>query len=460
MRVARLIGRLAKPRVLIRGFDDDVADQLASLFPTSRRISNLPEVAQNEWDVLLTTKSVHEADPHLFVIGIGCDFNPGARAVYGRDTFGKCQLPNVPPDECPSVSWGGSVKERELVVPDGLPPAIRRLVERTLVPKVQEEADHPTLTINIPSYLSEWTEVFRAFLLTNRGRFLAGRFTRAGSDAECWCLPRSMEAFAPFWVEAALAEWSKLAPATFPSAAWVDLPQWRTPNENRLASRLDELRAKRIDLLARMQEAEEALEAELTKAKQTAEGHERALLTGTGEDLEAVVGTCLSELGFTVQRMDEVYPEGDRREDLQVTDPTKPGWTALAEVKGYMAGAKVTDLMKLGRFGKRYLQDHGRAADASWYIVNQFSGDDPDARSLVLASNEAELAAFAEDQGLAIDTRDLFQLWMAVREGRIQPDHVRNRLTASVGRFAAEALDTSVTEARAFGRQSRGGAAQ
>ena len=105
------------------------------------------------------------------------------------------------------------------------------------------------------------------------------------------------------------------------------------------------------------------------------------------------------------------------------------------EVRGYRRGAQVRDLLRIQRFRTRYLKDNDKDADRLWYVVNQFCEGDPENRPTVLASNEAELEAFAEDNGLAIDTTHLFQLWMAVREDRLAAEEARSRLMQAQGRF-------------------------
>jgi hypothetical protein len=429
----RIVGRQPKPRALIQGFDDEVAQQLVGLFPTARRIDWLGEVAQREWDVLITTKTVHDAKPHLWVVAIGCTRKswPGDPPV----TLGQCQFSGRKLEECPPIMWRGSFKAGEFVVPDNLPAPIKRLVDATLLPAMREHEDHQVLWPIDINFLLEWRSVVLPFLLLTTGNCVAGRFPRAGGPTECWCLPGYMEDMTPQWVKVALGEWYKRDPQTFPSAAWVDAPQWRTSDENRLAGQLEELRSKRAEMLASMESAEEALLTKLGEAKQTAEARERTLLKGTGEGLEAIVAECLTDLGFNVQDMDQVYPLGKRREDLQVRDPATPDWVALVEVKGYATGAKVNDLLRFGRFRTRYVQDHGEDAAAVWYMVNQFNEDDPGVRPPVLASNEAELETFAADGGLAIDTADLFQLWMAVREGSVTATQARAALVRATGRF-------------------------
>jgi hypothetical protein len=267
------------------------------------------------------------------------------------------------------------------------------------------------------------------------GQCLAGRFLRPYAESECWCFPKYAISITPEIVKVALHEWQKRDPETFPSAEWVIEPPWRTPAENRIATELHELEAKRAAILAELDEQQEVLVAALSTARRSAEAHERLLLTARGDDLVQAVTECLVDLGFSATNMDDVYPAGDRREDLQVTAREVPEWVALVEVRSYRRGAQSDDLQRIGRFSKRYLRDNGREADALWYVVNQFNEDNPAQRPPVLASKEPELAEFANDDGVAIDTTHLFRLWMAVKSGRLTAEEARSRLMQAGGRF-------------------------
>jgi sugar diacid utilization regulator len=128
----------------------------------------------------------------------------------------------------------------------------------------------------------------------------------------------------------ALQEWHKLDPETFPLVDWANQALWRTPDENRAARELKDLESERTVVLTRLDERQQHLEAELTEAKRSADAHERRLLTAKGDDLVHVATECFTDLGFVVTNMDEVYPEGDRREDLRVTATAVPDWIALS----------------------------------------------------------------------------------------------------------------------------------
>jgi hypothetical protein len=305
---------------------------------------------------------------------------------------------------------------------------------------MQPERIHQLLGTNDsrPETQEELTNCMKPFVATRYGDCLAGSFPRPGARSECWCFPDYANSLAFEIVEVALREWHRLDPDTFPLADWIDQALWQTPDERRAAKELEDLESERTTFLARLAERQQHLEAKLTEAKQSADAHERRLLTARGDDLVHVVAKCFSDFEFDVTDMDKVYPEGDRREDLQINLEEVPDWIALVEVRSYRGGAQSSDLLRIGRFSKRYLKDTGKDADALWYVVNQFIEDNPGLRSPVLASNEPELAEFANDGGTVIDTADLFRLWMAMEDGRIAAEEARSRLMQAPGRFVFE----------------------
>jgi hypothetical protein len=438
---SRVIGQQPKPRALIFGFDDPMAERIGSVFPTWRSINRFDDVEQKEWDVVITTLAAELAEPHLYVIGLGCESYPMVPAGTIPDSFGWFHSPTQPEESSKAtntyVRWAEYSKATMLELPENLPAGIDRLVGAELVPLARRQDYHYGLGLNdlSPKAITLWANIFEPFLITGQGQYIAGQFLRPGGKSVCWCFPDYAVALTPIIVQVAVREWYKRDPETFPSAEWVNDPLWRTPAENRIASELDELEAKRAAILMELDEQQQDLVDALSAAKRSAEAHERLLLTARSNDLVRAVTECLSDLGFGVTNMDEVYPLGDRREDLQVTASDVPDWIALVEVRGYRRGAQSDDLQRIGRFSKRYLRDNGKDADALWYVVNQFNEDSPAVRPPVLASKEPELAEFANDDGAAIDTADLFRLWMAVKEQRLPAGEARSRLMQTRGRF-------------------------
>lgn len=191
----------------------------------------------------------------------------------------------------------------------------------------------------------------------------------------------------------------------------------------------------------RVQEAEKAVaEAEeaLATARAKADAGLRRLFVAHGTDLVAATIQALELLGFEVRDMDEVWPDGDKREDLRVSDPTVAGWEALAEVRGYAKGAQQNDLIRIAaRFVPRYMQDEGMPPAAAWYIVNHFRSQDPMTRPRVLAPNDAEVEEFAKGlaPGLVIDSVTLFQLCRAVERQELTAAEARSALVDATGIF-------------------------
>jgi hypothetical protein len=376
---------------------------------------------------LITTRSALGAEHHLYIIGLGCEaYEPPGRAGL-PSAFGPYHDTSQAENASSGwVQWTGPSKATQLYPAENLPSTIAHLIETQFAPLAQQEQQHQWLHPG---------DIIEPFVSTIRGQCLAGRFPRPGANSECWCFPQYTIQIAPEIVQVALQEWQKRDSRTFPVADWANNAKWRTPAENRFASELDRLNAQRATILAELEERQRQLEAELADAKQSAETNERLLLTAQGDDLVGTVTDCLSGMGFEVRNMDEVYPSGDRREDLQVTAPDMPEWIALVEVRGYVRGAQLRDLYRMERYRTRYLQDNADLPSALWYIANHFRENDPETRALVLASNDQDVKGFAEIGGLVIDTTHLFRLWMAVRDGRLPTGEARSSLMQTSGRF-------------------------
>lgn len=119
-------------------------------------------------------------------------------------------------------------------------------------------------------------------------------------------------------------------------------------------------------------------------------------------------------------------------EDLRITDAN---WTAIGEVKGNTGGGSTTDLLKLSRFTKAFQQETGRFPEAQCYIVNQFRERDPSSRKDLLWGQDDDVKAFAENDGMMLDTRVLFSLARDHAEGLIDSTAARALLSQARGRF-------------------------
>src|SRR5207237_899946 len=117
-----MIGELPRPRTLALGLTDAEVAQLYAAFPTVRAITSLSQVAQNEWDVLVTKRGASDAAPHLFVIGVRqTGITNSGDFGYSNFTVSKdVQLPLT-------VSYGETSRAGVFEVPANLPPNLHRL---------------------------------------------------------------------------------------------------------------------------------------------------------------------------------------------------------------------------------------------------------------------------------------------------------------------------------------------
>lgn len=423
----KVLGEQPRPRALALGLSDVEASALTSVFPTVRVINQLGEVAQVDWDVLVTREDVPStASQRLFVLA-------APEQAYRSMEFGAAHVPNG----AAQVGWRRVTSAVRFAIPSGLPAAVLRLVESDLAPVALNRAtnghSHWSLAAD-PFALTP--EAVKPFLVASDGAFIAGSFRRAGDKADCWCLPNYVENLVP-WAKAAYQVWQEMAPHAFPSRdLWTRQSRWRVAAERSLLEQITDLERERNEALASLDNHMLSLQADLAAAEAAVDARERVLLTGQGDALKAAVSQALGDLGFGVEDMDEKWPVGRKREDLRLTLPDKTGWTALVEVRGYKKGAAVNDLLRIGRFMRLFAQEEGRPPDASWYVVNHFIDQNPDEREAVLASNSAEVKTFAEDGGLVIDTVVLFQAWVVGLTGTAKSDDLRLALASSTGRLA------------------------
>lgn len=340
-----IVGNTPKPRLLVKGYGEDVAARLRDLFPTIRCITNSTEVALNEWHALLTTSCVelNERALHTIVIPI---------AVPDGGTLVQAWASNWP--FWSDITFKRTTRATIHVVADGLPPTLAELAARVLLPLFGQQSMNRGLSAGWADPQDGWLQ---PFVMSSDGQVLAGSVTDRHNP--CWVLPSQVGDPVP-WVRCAYGIWSSVDPRLFPPRPnWRRRAEWQTPEEEHAVSRSQE--AFRIFGAARAAYESASSEALLAfeAATRTADLGTRRLLTAQGDDLRNAVAESLTELGFKVQVMDEVAVKGDLLEDLRVTDPDEPGWIALAEVRGYKGGAQLHDLLRISRFVNRFLRSTG-----------------------------------------------------------------------------------------------------
>jgi hypothetical protein len=426
--VARLIGGQPRPRMIVYGLPTVAAlsDELAHLVPTIRIVEDYLEwqnfVRQQEFDCAVVFGDAPPLESHMYVIQFGGAFL--FTQTEGQTTW--------------KVEARGRSVAQEFMV-DDLPAPISSLVQSDLLPQLRENASHPTLSQRAARWKDDpgpenWG-TFSAFLRDADAQRLAGRFARDGDGPEWWWIP-AVTPQATKWVAVALEQWAEKDAARFPSGpAWRDLEAWRTPEESSAAAEVENVERRRVELLQSLAIAAAEAETKLRDFTAVADANERRLLTAQGEDLVEEVAVTLREFGFEVEDVDRTRAKpGDHLEDLRVVDPGHGDkWIALCEVRGYSGGAQLNDLLRLGRFEKRFFTETGTAPSAIWYVVNHSLKSSPDARQEPLASNPAEVLTFGEGDGLVIDTRALFRLRMSVRRQDTSADEVRRLLREARG---------------------------
>lgn len=325
----------------------------------------------------------------------------------------------------------------ELHVPNTCPPALRTLVTKTLIPLLTGRG--ASRHVLQPSGLSSEEASFTPLLVNSDGGVLAAIYSHPNIE-EVWWLPPVKPEDEDFdfasWVTAAMAAWHQADPVRFPGPPdWTRSRAWMTTHELELQGALDEAEHRLVEQQALLVAEVQAKTEALAEAQLRHDREERTLLTGQGDDLVAAVKAMLERLSLVVVDMDQTRA-GQRLEDLRIHDP-QTSWTALAEVKGYStSGGKPSDLAKIARFVGIFENQSGSLPDATWYIVNQHASTPPDRRRLLMSNHPEDVEQFVQHQnGVLIDTRDLFLLDRRVAAGEVKPDQARQILITAKRRF-------------------------
>lgn len=413
-----------RPRVLVHG-DVPGSEALATVFPTVvHRPLDASDVDRSAYDLIVTSaKDLGQVPPGVFVLTIG---SISLERPANR---------RPPPDRMIQFLTFDSnpIALGDPVIPTGLPDAVRRLVEDDLLPSLSTRGVCRAWGLNqggtliVPQSLSP-------FAFTSSGRAVAGEWTRP-RGAMGWALPDGVDVVA--WARAAADCWRAVSPQRFPPwKPWDKDRDWFTAQQLRLAEEADALASAWRAAEAEHAREEAAIQERLADASLAAAKSERLLLDGQGGALMTTVMAVLRQMGFTVEDCDSTRQHGDSLEDLRVADQGDSDWIAIVEVRGYSSGgAKSADLLRLARFAARYRRETGREPSARWYVVNQMASTEPSGRHKAFASQPDDLAQFAEDGGLVIDTRDLFRAIRNVDLGRESAESLRERIKSSRGLF-------------------------
>ena len=230
------------------------------------------------------------------------------------------------------------------------------------------------------------------------------------TEASVWLLPGDIPDVFP-WVCEALREWNSMYSDRFPLIPeWQHSSTWYSPLELDIQERRRAITAEFESAFEAWRAKTAKLDAELKDAKGLADKYERALVSAEGEILEHAVARAFADLGFAVQEMDEVWPDGDRREDLRITVDGEDDWIAIVEVKSFKRGTKETEVVNMSRWIERYILETGKAPSARWFVTNAFRNQDPESRPTPFENKPEFPETFNRAGGTIIDTRALFDL--------------------------------------------------
>lgn len=241
------------------------------------------------------------------------------------------------------------------------------------------------------------------------------------------------------WVTFFLDAMRTVQPDAFPPDEVELADVWRTPAELAAKRAVSDHETETERILVERNRQLLELEQQVKEAAEEADVGDRLLLTAQGDALERGIASVLRGFGFTVEDRDEINVgnKASKKEDLRLTYPMNGNdvWVCLAEVKGYAKSAKAGDLRQVDSAANFYQFEHGHPPQARWYVVNANIKLLPDERPVPLLSNQDLVQPFAEDGGLVLDTKWLFQLKKQVDLGMMAPKDAAQELMRQRGTF-------------------------
>ncbi|MDQ5982304.1 MAG: hypothetical protein QG549_301 [Patescibacteria group bacterium] len=432
------------PRVLFVNFENSEMDELQpiiDLFPVHKFITyNNFKVDQTEYDVAIVSSDadVSQIASHIFVIAFGTDsLGKQAREKYWAEF---------------DFEYNVSAATEFIENDDLRDERLSKLIQDTLLSiYLNANSHHHGLIAKAVTHKGTYGSSYQKFsgwisLLSDQHENIfsgyAIRSQIAERPAELWRLPELEYDDMKRWVEYLLDRWRLTHPEIFSSSDdWKRSREWSSTEELRLLDAIqnagDIFESARVNYETELQTLQNQLTGEHAKADAGA----RMLLTSQGDDLKDSVKSTLEFFGFSVEDYDETLSKQgrgtDKLQDLNVrTTVGEEPWISLVEVKGYKKGAKQGDLLKISRFEKRYMQENaGSPPNATWYVVNHDIEESPDRRHKALATNLSDVKVYAENDGLVIDTVDLFNLRTSVETGDYTNEQARDILTGQKGYF-------------------------
>lgn len=412
-----------RPRVALIGFEADEDDALGALCGDPR--------AAWTWSDYCEVYSVNETD--LAVArgwdvkerGVPCHLMAISPVSLGKSSVKRTSGSAI---QVSSLTTRWDNTERELSVPEQCPARYKELATELARNLASLENAPPTL-----SRRAEFTDA-QVLVQTTSGQAVALRaeVTREKSPMReegpvrvVLVLPDDVEPVP--WFRAFLADVHEMdrESVPHPPPRLASPEDWFTPDERRVAERLQAITAER-DQLA---QEEKDLNAELATQAENADAGPRLAIWEDGDELVSAVEDILRQFGFDVRNMDSETPDGaPKREDLRLTHPDLEDWEALVEVKGYSGGTRTKDAQQIQRYRMEYAKEQSRDPDLTLWIANPHRHSDPSARP----GPDGNVRTQSENiDTVHVLTTDLYRLWSMVADDQLDSANVVRELSAA-----------------------------
>ncbi|MFC4372196.1 hypothetical protein [Citricoccus nitrophenolicus] len=421
-----------KPHVLVIGQVDDEAlrDYLGSLGSGVGYAEAPNEVRQRDFDFIidLGTGWDHWLEGNATVLRFECDPSSGPVARIGRNEdlgiYGS-------PDRYRIYRADGQ-RASAFSLMDNSDDRLdyKGLVEGTVLPNIHRGEEYTTIRVD-----GRTDHSVVPMLAEEDGNALAA-IINFPEHRSYWSLPyETVDRLR--WMKFFFKIMKTTRPEAFPADQVGLTDDWRTAAEIAAAQAVNIHQAETEAIMVERERERLRLEDQRSAATAAAE-EERLLLTAHGDPLTDRVAKVLRKFGFDVEDRDTYAAEtqSSKKEDLRITHPTLggPNWVCLAEVKGFTRGAKANVIQQIQKAAGIFEGVNGNPPSALWYVVNHHRNDPAQTRPKALKSNPDELALFAADNGLVVDTKWLFQLEKRCEGQVITPIEAAQALMDQTGR--------------------------
>ena len=412
---------IKRPRVAAIGLDQSQIASIAPLCGTLRTALTLAEYlkAYNWLETDLTILGIEHAIP-IHVRGHVLAIGPVNFTWVGHGyPFSHAW---------PRLKGTRSNTEREVEATEVGTTIFGRLATE-LAGQLQYAGEPPAVfqTTNIPGGRAE------PLITTTSGKHVAllGVFPYESESDEGWtamalALPQAAQLSA--WLRAFLAILHRVDHDRVPQQPprLSDPADWYTPEERALATELAGI----AEEIGRLEADQARIEAELAVAGEEADAGVRRCIWADGEALVDAVRRILEGLGFVVRDMDAEKVEGEpKREDLRLTLPSRSGWEAIAEVKGYSNGTRTSDTRQIREHRDHYIKEQGHPPDLTLWIANPYRSITDPAERPAPDNHVGESAANIE--AVHVSATDLYRLWALVQTGRLGREETLQHLIDS-----------------------------